>query len=109
MKFLAPLIIVLCSNPIYAKKTVDRIMAIVDNEIITLSDYNKFKSDIKKNQLVDDILFLNQNPKSILKSRSKLLRALINEKILKSEVKKSQLEISNKQVESEISRIAKEK
>lgn len=107
MKYLILLILVL-SNTTYAKKTVDRIMAVVDNEIITLSDYNKFRSDIKKNQLVDDILFLNQNPKSVLKSKRKLLDALVSEKILKSEVKKKNLGINTKQVESEFSRIAKE-
>jgi peptidyl-prolyl cis-trans isomerase SurA len=87
-----------------AGEVVERIVAIVNEEVILLSDVDKFVSTVKKGAIVDDLLA--EDPKELLKDREKLIQHLINEKVIESEIKKKQLQVNFEQVEKEISKIA---
>lgn len=90
-----------------AAQLIDHIMAIVGDEIITLSDFKNYQKKIRKNEPIDEILFLGKNPKTVMKNKEKLLNILIDERILEAEVKSQKLEATLETVEKEIRRIAK--
>ncbi len=91
----------------HSARVVDRIMAIVNDEIITLSDFQAFRNKIKNKKPLDDILFFNKKPRFFLNKKSELLNLLVNESILESEIKKNSLQVTQQQVAGEIRRIAK--
>ncbi len=87
---------------------VERIVAIVNNEIITLSDVNKYAERLKSGGLTDDLLISDEATKSaVLADRDKLLQKMIDEKLIDSEVKRQNLQIPIERVEQEIRTIAK--
>lgn len=89
-------------------ETVERIVAIVNDEIVTLSDLNKFVERLKSGGLTDDLLIPDEAAKQeLIKDREKLLRKMIDERILDSEVKKQNLSVPIERVEQEIRNIAK--
>src|SRR4051812_15577175 len=87
---------------------IERIVAVVNDEIITLTDMNKYAERIKSGGLVDDMLIPDEATKeSLLKDREQLLQKMIEEKVIDSEVKKQNLTAPIEKVESEIRTIAK--
>ena len=88
-------------------KTVDKVVAIVNDQIITLSDTEKYKKKIQGGGLVDDALLRLRDTSTLLKDKNALLNQLIDERILDSEVKKKGLEVTIERVEQEIRNIAK--
>lgn len=87
-------------------KVVESIIAIVNNEIITLTDIQAYKEQLKSGTMVDDLLVKPQDVPQILESRKKLIDLMIKEKILASEVKKQSLQITFDRVEKEIEKIS---
>lgn len=83
-------------------KPVDHIVAIVNDQIITNSDAEGFKKNLTGGGMVDDALLQMADPKKIASDREALLNFMIDEKILDSEVKKKNLEVTIERVESEI-------
>ena len=89
-------------------EVVERIVAVVNDDIITLSDVNKYSDRLKSGGLVDDMLVPDdQTKETLIKDRSKLLQKLIEEKVIDSEVKKQNLSVPIEKVEAEIRAIAK--
>ena len=86
---------------------VERIVAIVNSEIITLSDLKEYKIKLKKGGLVDDALLKVSDPKKILVNQKALIQHLINERLVDSEIKKQNLQVTIERVEKEIRSIAK--
>jgi peptidyl-prolyl cis-trans isomerase SurA len=87
-------------------KTVDKIVAIVNDQLITLSDVDKFKKKLATGGLVDDALLKLSDTKELLKDRTALLNELVDEKLIDSEVKKKNMEVTIERVEQEIRNIA---
>lgn len=87
-------------------KTVDKIVAIVNDQIVTLSDMEKYKKNMATGGLVDDALLKLTDPTLLQKDRKALLGQLIDEKILDSEVKRKNMEVTIERVEQEIRTIA---
>lgn len=86
---------------------VERIVAIVNSEIVSESDLRSFNKKIDKQGSLDDLLLFGR-PQSVLKADKKAqLEYLINEKILDSEVKRLNLSVTSERVEQEIRDIAK--
>src|ERR1700735_1232987 len=83
-------------------KTVDHIVAIVNDQIITLSDAEGFKKNLTGGGMVDDALLQMTDPKKVASDRDALLDFMIDEKLLDSEVKKKGLEVTIERVEQEI-------
>jgi len=97
------LIVVACTA---SAKTVDKIVAIVNDQPITLTDIEKFKKKIASGGLVDDALLKLGDSKELVKDRNALLNQLIDEKLIDSEVKKKSMEVTIERVEQEIRNIA---
>ncbi|MEC9284327.1 MAG: peptidylprolyl isomerase [Bdellovibrionota bacterium] len=82
----------------------DRILAVVNGEILTLSDMNQYKARLKSQKLADDLFKVN--PETLLKNKKLLIDHLIDQKIVDSEVSRLGLEIGPERVEHEINKIA---
>ncbi|MCB0393738.1 MAG: peptidylprolyl isomerase [Bdellovibrionales bacterium] len=85
-------------------EVVDRIVAVINDSIVTESDITKYQQTLKKGQLVDDLLVTD--PQALLKDRSKLIEQLINERIIDSEIKKQGLSVTVEKIEQEIRKIS---
>ena len=88
-------------------RPVDRIVAVVNDQIITLSDIDRFRKRIGSGGLVDDALLKLTDTPALMRDRNLLLNHLIDEKLLDSEVKRKGLEVTIERVEQEIRTIAK--
>ncbi len=97
---------VLFSSSLSSAKVVERIVAIVNSEIITLTDLNNYRSKLKKGGLVDDALLKLTDSKKILANQQSLLNHLINERIVDSEIKRQNVQVTVERVEKEIRTIA---
>lgn len=86
---------------------VDRIIAVVNTEIVTESDLRSFEKKLDQNGMVDDLLLFGQKPQSLKASKADQLKYLINERILESEIKRLNLSVTVEKVEQEIRDIAK--
>jgi len=87
---------------------IERIVAIVNDDVITLSDMEKFSDRLRGGGLTDDLLIPDEATKQdVLKNREKLLQKMIDEKIIDSEVKRQSLSVPIERVEQEIRSIAK--
>src|SRR5438445_266189 len=102
------LFLILMSVGFFAKaEMVDRIVAVVNNEIVTESDLRTFVKKINSNGMVDDLLLFGQKSESLKNNRPSELNYLINERILDSEIKRLNLSVTVERVEQEIRDIAK--
>src|SRR4051794_16516117 len=104
MRIFIVVLFITFSSAIWAGVVIERIVAVVNDEIILLSDVDKFVEQVKKGAIVDDLL--TEDPKELLKDREKLVQHLINEKVIESEIKKKNLQVNFEQVEKEITKIA---
>jgi peptidyl-prolyl cis-trans isomerase SurA len=94
--------------PATAQTTVERIVAIVNDEIITMTDMNRFAERLRSGGLTDDMLIPDESTKeAVLSDRRKLLDKMIDEKVIDSEVKRQNLTVPIERVEQEIRSIAK--
>lgn len=85
----------------------DKVIAVVNDEIITRSDLENFRNKLKRGSLVDEGLLRMNSADKILKDDKALLDHLIDERIMDSEVKRKGLEVTIERVEQEIRNIAK--
>ena len=88
-------------------EVVERIVAIVNSEIILESDLKKMPAKLKKRDLIYDYLIPGKEDVFYKGDRQSLLNYLINEKIMDSEIKRLNLTVSNEKVDQEIKEIAK--
>jgi peptidyl-prolyl cis-trans isomerase SurA len=100
-------IVLLISSIAASAKVVDKIVAIVNDQVITLTDMEKYRKRLQGGGLVDDALVRLNDTATVLKDKNALLQQLINERILDSEVKKKGLEVTIERVEQEIRNIAR--
>lgn len=85
---------------------VDRIVAVVNNEIILQSDYSRLEKKVVKPALIEEA-FLSGRPLADLKKDKKLqTEYLINEKLMDAEVKKANLSVGPEKVDQEIKQMA---
>lgn len=106
MKFFVIILVIFFSLATFAE-TVEKIVAIVNDEIITLTDIKKYESRLKAKMQMDELVSQGASPKELLSDRKKLVGVLVDEKILDSEVKKQNLSVTVERVEKEIRNISK--
>lgn len=104
MKNIFFLILLSLHSPAHCE-VIERVSAIVNDQIILLSDIEKYRSHLSKGGMIDDLLVTD--PKAILSDRQKLIDLMINEKLIDSEVQKQGLTVTVERVEQEIQNIAK--
>lgn len=97
----------LFSSIAFSKELVDRIVATISTEVVLQSELDHFPERIDKMGSIDETLLFGERAASIKGNKSAQLDFLIREKILESEIKRLGLTISESQVESEISQMAK--
>ena len=93
---------ILFSNHVKAE-VIERIVAVVNERPITLLDLESYSKSLQRGGLVDDLIV--EDAKAALGDRKMLLRNLINERLVDSEVKKQGLEVTIEKVEQEIRNI----
>ena len=88
-------------------EVIEKIVAIVNSEIILESDLKKMPAKLKKRDLIYDYLIPSDEALFYKGDRKSLLQYLINEKIMDSEVKRLNLTVTPDKVDQEIKEIAK--
>ncbi len=83
---------------------IEKTVAIVNDQVITLSDIENYKRQITHGGMVDDLIVTDR--KEVIADRAKLIDVMINEKIIDSEVQKQGLSVTVERVESEIKGLA---
>ena len=97
------------TNPLFAQtKVLEKIEAVVNGEIITLTEISDVKMKLKTGGFLDDLLFGDPEVREkALQDPDYLLKLLIDEKILDFEVKHNGFLVTEERVDSEINTIAK--
>lgn len=85
-------------------EVVDKIVAIVNDEIVTQHDIDQYKKQLQRGKFVDDLIISDKE--KLLKDRSALIEHMINERIIDSEVKRQDLSVTVEKVDQEIKKIA---
>lgn len=88
-------------------EVVERIVAIVNNEIILESDFKALQHKLKTPALIDESLMDGKSLEDLKKDRKVQLEYLINEKIMASEIKRLNHSVTMERVDQEIRDMAK--
>lgn len=88
-------------------EVVERIVAIVNNEIILESDFKDLQHKLKTPALIDETLLMGKSIDDLKKDRKVQLDYLINEKIMESEIKRLNHNVTMERVDQEIKDMAK--
>lgn len=107
MKKTLNIILVMMISMVAQAETLERIVAVVNSEIILESDFNKLTHKLKNTTLLDDSLVPDGNLDVLKGNRRAQLEYLINEKIMDSEVKRLNLSASNERLEQEMKDLAR--
>ena len=81
---------------------VDRVVAVVNQEIITLSDVEKWTAPLKEEIVAEDRLEKQERIQALCR---KVLEKLIEEKLIDQEAKKSGIKISSKEIEAAVEEV----
>jgi peptidyl-prolyl cis-trans isomerase SurA len=93
---------VLCAPILLSEAVVDRVVAVVNQEIITLSELEKWVNPIKEEVVAGDRLQKREREQAL---RREVLEKLIEEKLIDQEVKRSGIKVSSKEVEATLDQI----
>lgn len=88
-------------------EVVERIVAIVNNEIILESDFKELQHKLKTPALIDESMLSGKSLDDLKKDRRVQLDYLINEKIMASEIKRLNHNVTMERVDQEIRDMAK--
>ncbi len=86
---------------------VERIVAIVNSELVLESDIRAMQNTLKKPELIDDSLLLGKTADSLKGNRKAQLDYLINERLIESEIKRLNLSVTADRIEQELKDKAK--
>ena len=103
VKQLFVLTVLLFTTPAFSK-VIERIVAIVNDDIITQTDVTDYKRKLRSNQFLDDTLV--RNPSELLENSKMLIDHLVNEKLMDTEVRKQNLNVTDERVQQEVQKIA---
>jgi len=85
-----------------SEAVVDRVVAVVNQEIITLSEVEKWVNPLKEEIMTEDRLEKRERVQEMCR---KVLDRLIEEKLIDQEVKKSGIKVSSKEVEATVEEV----
>ncbi|WP_413289499.1 peptidylprolyl isomerase [Bdellovibrio sp. HCB337] len=88
-------------------EVVERIVAVVNNEIILESDFKELQKKLKTPALIDEAMLSGKSVEDLKKDRKVQLDYLINEKIMSSEIKRLNHSVTMERVDQEIRDMAK--
>ena len=108
MKFALALLFTILTTPsVFAQKIVDRVVAVINTEVILESDFKTLQSQLKNPSLMDESLLLGDSFEALKTSREAQLNYLIRERILDSEIKRLNLSVTSERVKQELRDMAK--
>jgi len=90
-------LVILCGSTGQAEGVVDRIVAVVNQEIITLSEVDRLIAPLRGEIQIENRLERNEKLREL---RLKALDRLVEEKVLDYEAKKAGIRVTNKELES---------
>ena len=96
------ILLFLCGLASRAESVVDRVVAIVNQEAITLSEVEKWEKPLLKDTVAEDRL---ERQQKIREFRRKVLENLIEEMLIDQEVKKSGIKVSSRDVDAALEEI----
>jgi peptidyl-prolyl cis-trans isomerase SurA len=96
------ILLFLCGLASRAESVVDRVVAIVNQEAITLSEVEKWEKPLLKDTVAEDRL---ERQKKIRDFRRKVLENLIEERLIDQEVKRSGIKVSSRDVDAALEEI----
>lgn len=106
-KLVFTLTIVFIVSSFAKAQSIDKIIAIVNNEPLLESDFKQLKSKINRGAIIDDSLLIDFTSDQLKTDRGLQLKYLVSEKILDSEIKRLNLAVTNEAVEHEMKEMAK--
>jgi peptidyl-prolyl cis-trans isomerase SurA len=101
MKFLILAALILSAGSASAQ-VVERIVAIVNDDVVLQSDLSEFQNKLKKNGLVDDAILEFYDRKRLASDNKLLVNYLIDERLMDSEIRKQGIQAPIERVEGEI-------
>lgn len=107
MKWLSVFVCLYAFTSISSAQVLDRIIAVVNDEIILASDEAELLKRLKQPGSIDDILLLGQSQDDLSKDQKKRMDYLVLEKLFESEIKRLNLSVTIERVEQEIRDIAR--
>ena len=107
MKLIFFSLLILCTISAYAtKEVVNKILVVVNSEIIMQSDLKKIQERIQKPGAVDETLLLGEKVESLKNNKKAQLDFLIREKLVESEIKRKNFSVTDERVEAEMNTLA---
>ncbi len=100
-------IVLLSQSLAFSKDVVDKILVVVNSEIVLQSDLKKLQDRIQKAGAIDETLLLGEKIDSLKNNRKAQLDFLIREKLVESEIKRQNFTVTDDRVESEMNQMAK--
>ncbi|MCJ7784544.1 MAG: peptidylprolyl isomerase [Desulfobacterales bacterium] len=100
--YLVGFILFLCGSTSLSEAVVDRVVAVVNQEIITLSEVEKRIPPLKEEIVTEGRLEKQERIQALCRQ---VLEKLIEEKLIDQEVKKSAVKISSKDIEATVEEI----
>jgi peptidyl-prolyl cis-trans isomerase SurA len=97
----------LAYTPASAKELVDKILVIVNSEIILQSDLKKLQTRLQKSGGVDETLLLGEKVDTLKNNRKAQINFLVREKLVESEIHRQNFTVGNDRVEAELAQMAK--
>ena len=85
-----------------SEAVVDRVVAVVNQEIITLSEVEKWVNPLQEEIVAEDRLERRERVQELCR---KVLEKLIEEKLIDQEVKKSGIKVSSKEIEATLEEV----
>ena len=92
----------LCGPISLSEAVVDRVVAVVNQEMITLSEVEKWIDPLKQETVTEDRLQKREQKETLCRQ---VLEKLIEEKLIDQEVKKSGIKISSKEIDAALEEI----
>jgi peptidyl-prolyl cis-trans isomerase SurA len=86
----------------FSEAVVDRVVAVVNQEIITLSEVEKWTNPLKHEIVTGDRLEKHERMETLCRQ---VLEKLIEEKLIDQEVKKSGIKVSSKEIEATLEEV----
>lgn len=90
----------------HAAEVVERIVAIVNDQAVTLSDLKEFNKELNTNPLVDELLTEGKSVEELKSNPDLRLNYLVNSKVLDSLIKKKGLSVTSDRIEQELKKMA---
>src|SRR3989339_2042557 len=87
---------------LFAAEPLNRIVAVVNNEVITLHELN---TRIREMTGMTPVELKDKNEKAFLDARQQIIELMIDEKITEAKIKELSIKVSQKQVDEAIERM----